>query len=212
MNLLKDLVAELTPVTRLEPTIQSRWIYPWWRIDGNDAGRMLKWLEMNRSRNVVETGTFEAQGTAMIAKTMASYGGGTLTTFDQAADAGDLGITSEQWADLTRIRYENLELIRKTYPTVVLRYVEGDTRDTLLKADLDGPVDFWFQDTMHFLTGIVSEIEAMGDRMAPGGLIVFDDIGDTHPLHDWVREHRLDGWFHHHFADGCGQLWSQKPR
>lgn len=207
---LRDLVDHLAPVVRIEHAIRSRWCQDSWRYDANDAGRIVKWIDLARPRMVVETGTFEAQGTFLIASAMQACGGGTLFTFDMPNDPDNLSITEAQWAELARIRAENLRVVQGGNPAVATTYVDGNTRVTLPATAFPAPVDFWFQDTMHFLGGILAEFNAMEERMAPGGVIVFDDIGTEHPLRAWMAENRNEGWFHHHFAGGHGQLWSQK--
>lgn len=209
MKLLKDSLAELLPTNRIVPPLSARWTQPW-NLDFNDAGRMVRWMRANKIVNMVETGTFEGLGTALFAQTMEEYGGGRITTFDWAGDFENLSVPHGEWNDLSGIRIENLRKIGDQFPRAVVQYVSGDTRETLKSVDFAEPVDFWFQDTMHFTAGILAEMESMKDRLAPGAVVVFDDVNETHPWNKVFAE-QYPTWFAHQFGGGHGQLWAQKP-
>lgn len=207
--LIEDAMGVLAAAPRYESGLRAEW-GPNWNLDMGDAGRMIAWLEFSRPRIVVETGTFEGLGTNMLAMTMSRYGGGKLTTHDFFADTDNQSVTTADWRRLQAIRFANLASIVRRHPDVEVRYVDGDTRETLATTQYGGPIDFFFQDTMHFLTGILSEFETVESRIAVGGVVVFDDINDTHPLREWMAKERAEGWRHHHFGGGHGQLWSQR--
>lgn len=207
--LLSTHVQNLTPVVRVEWPISMRW-HCNWHVDPNDVGRMLRWMALAQPRCVLETGTFEGLGTALLAQGMTAYGGGELHTCDWAGDAENRSVTPAQWAELAELRRQNIETVRGWRPAVRLHYHDGDTRQTIPTIPFSAPIDFWFQDTMHFLSGILEELTLVEPLLAPGAVIVFDDINSTHPLRTWMAENRNDGWFHHHFEGGHSQLWSQK--
>jgi len=225
---MKELLSAISDVRRgtpISPALPSKWDdfckgNRIWYMHANDAGRMAAWMRRVKPRIVVETGTCEALGTGILAEVMASYGGGVLWTFDMAAfvehPAMPTDMTAEQWRKLGELRSINLHTLDEQFPTVKIRYVDGDTARTLPTTDFGGPIDFWFQDSGHYHEGILTEFLALEAHMAPGGLVVFDDINaHTSPWDKWMTEHRPT-WVQHHFSErapdgGHGQLWCQKP-
>jgi hypothetical protein len=131
----------------------------------------------------------------------------------------------EDWLQLRKFRDENLHLARTKFPGVEIHFLNGDSRrmlPSLFPAQLEH-WDFFFQDSMHFMSGILSEWEIMKPFARPGSVVVFDDV-----CLDWrkmprhllkqddfcgrflLKETWKNGWLFKSTAEGRAQFWAQK--
>jgi hypothetical protein len=173
----------------------------------------------------VETGTFEGLGTfTMAMAAQENNNGARIFTVDYDGDP-DVSIPMEEWLLLRKLRDENLDLARARFPRVEIRFLNGDSREVLpsvFPAQLDH-WDFFFQDSMHFMSGIMAEWEIMKPFARPGSVVVFDDVCldwkkmPAHLLkqndfcgHFLLREGLRNGWACKSTAEGRAQFWAQK--
>ena len=201
----------------------SRWKMPW-STHERSAKRLYNAIRLQRPRRILETGTFEGLGTWIMAKALHENGGGEIITVDYDGDP-ELRIGKEDWASLDAIRYENLELARRSFPSVRVDFVRGDSRQVLpeIFPSQWGWWDLFFQDSMHFTAGILAEWKIVKPFAAPLAVAVFDDV-----CTDWrklpahlsgradfclgfiLREGLTGRWSHRATAEGRAQFWTQR--
>ena len=202
----------------------SRWKHAWssHRLSAIRLHNAILWRQ---PQIIVETGTFEGLGTFAMAKAAQENANqARIFTIDYDGDP-DLSIPKQDWLDLRKIRDENLDLARSKFPKVEIQFLNGDSRDVLpsLFPARSGHWDFFFQDSMHFMAGILSEWEIMKPHARPGSVVVFDDV-----CLDWrkiprhlvkqddfcgyflFKEARKNGWICKSTAEGRAQFWAQK--
>src|SRR5690606_30310986 len=94
--------------------------------------------------------------------------------------------------------------IARHTPHCDIAFHSGDSRKVLpgLLTSV-GRWDFWFQDSMHFKSGIIQELEIMLPKSAAGSVIVFDNVDIQHPFGRWfARSHGRNGWIYRSWRDG----------
>jgi hypothetical protein len=202
----------------------SRWKYAW-STHEMSAKRLHNAIRWRQPEIIVETGTFEGLGTFAIAKAaQANANGAKIFTIDYDGDP-DVSIPLEDWLQLREIRERNLDLVRTQFPGVEIRYLNGDSRNilpSLFPAELDH-WDFFFQDSMHFMSGILAEWEIMKPFARAGSVVVFDDVcldwrkmprhllkHDDFCGHFLLNEVLKNGWLCKSTAQGRAQFWAQK--
>jgi cephalosporin hydroxylase len=203
----------------------SRWKYEW-STHRRSAQRLYNAIRLSKPQIIVETGTFEGLGTYTMAKAAAENDNGArIFTVDYDGDPEEGSIPMEDWLELRRFREENLELARKTFPNVEIVFLNGDSRQvlpTLLPSRIS-TWDFFFQDSMHFTSGILDEWRIMRPYAHSGSIVVFDDV-----CLDWKQlpEHLLgrkkfclhfvfheawkNGWQYQSTVEGRAQFWARK--
>lgn len=202
----------------------SRWKHAW-STHELSARRLYNAIRWHKPGIIVETGTFEGLGTYTIAKAAQENGNGAkIFTIDYDGDP-DVSIPMDDWIELRKFREENLQLAREAFPGVEITFLNGDSRQmlpTLFPAREDH-WDFFFQDSMHFTSGILQEWEIMKPFARPGSIVVFDDVcldwrklprhlvgRADFCLHFVLRESLPGGWSHQSTAEGRAQFWAQK--
>lgn len=179
-----------------------------WSVNPPLAGMIQEVLWQMRPERCVESGTFLALGTAIIAKRLRDLEvrGATLDTVDFGKNDDDLTATDDDWRRLELARRNRLNKIMADFPEVAVRYHEGHTRDMLPRIiRMIGQWDFWFQDSGHLPGMIEEEWAIMRPAAAPFAVAVFDDINMAHP----IRHLAPEGWMPFWSAKGGGQLWLQ---
>jgi hypothetical protein len=161
-------------------------------------GRRIGWYAMVRARkpsHVVETGTDKGLGTCVLAAALlrnASEGNpGRVTTMDINSEAG--------------------YLIAGAYKSVV-DLVVGDSAQAL--GSLEVPVDLFLHDSDHSVGHERAEFQAVEPRLAPGALLLTDNVTKTDvlPRHAEATGRRFLAfterparhWFP---GDGIGAAW-----
>jgi predicted O-methyltransferase YrrM len=199
----------------------ARWSEPW-STHPASASRIYQAAAWRQPRLIVETGTFEGLGTFALAKAAQSYGGARIYTVDYDGDP-DAEVEAEKWAELKRFRDENLAAARSAFPDVDIVFVEGDSRIVLPELAA-GPARGWemfFQDSMHFTSGIQAEWNIMEPACASRALVVFDDVClDWRKLPShltsrpdfclWFVLHRWHSWSWRSTGEGRGQFFAQR--
>ena len=202
----------------------SRWKYPW-STHELSAKRLYNAIRWRQPKIIVETGTFEGLGTLTMAMAaQANDNAARILTIDYDGDP-DVTVPMEDWVQLRRFRDENLDLARTTFPGVEICFLNGDSREVLpsvFPAQLDH-WDFFFQDSMHFMSGILAEWEIMKPFARANSVVVFDDVCldwkkmPAHILkhndfcgHFLLQEGWRNGWICKSTAEGRAQFWAQK--
>ncbi len=202
----------------------SRWKHEW-STHPKSALRLANAIRIFQPRTLVETGTFEGLGTYSMARAAHANGNSArVFTIDYDGDP-DVSIPAEDWSELRGFRDENLERARRDFPSVDITFLNGDSREILPKllADRVRDWDFFFQDSMHFTSGILEEWKIMRPRAASKAIAVFDDVcldwkklpshlaGQTDfCLRFALGDGLLGGWAYRSTAEGRAQFWTRK--
>ncbi|MFV0337632.1 MAG: O-methyltransferase [Chthoniobacterales bacterium] len=201
----------------------SRWKQAW-STHELSAKRLYNAIRWQKPKIIVETGTFEALGTYVMAKAAQENGGAKIFTIDYDGDP-DVSIPMEDWLELRRYRDENLQRIREEFPAVEIQFLNGDSRE-MLPTLFTGAVDHWdffFQDSMHFTSGILQEWAIMKPFSHSGSIVVFDDVcldwkklpshlfgKKDFCLHFSLSEGWGGGWTYQTTSEGRAQFWAQR--
>jgi len=201
----------------------SRWREKW-STHEMSAKRMHNAIRIFQPHRILETGTFEGLGTWVMAKALQANGGGEIITIDYDGDP-EVAVPEADWRELDRIRAENLEHARKDFPRVSIEFIKGDSRKvlpTLFPAKWDH-WDLFFQDSMHFASGIQAEWDIVLPFAAPRALVVFDDVcldwwklgshwrGDSDFCLGFALGQMLERrWSMKSTAEGRAQFWAQR--
>jgi predicted O-methyltransferase YrrM len=206
------------------------WKYKWSCNDAS-AGRLYNAITILRPKVIVETGTFGALGTFAMAK--AAYDSNIeayIYTIDYDGDPTTV-LEQEEWLQLKTIRTQNLDLIRREFPGVTITFIEGDSRKVLpqlFERELDH-WDFFYQDSMHDMAGILAEWNIMDKFAKIGSTVVFDDVtlrnskakvilkqilGINNQFTEYFfwNEVIKGVWASESVADDHPQFWAQKMR
>lgn len=206
----------------------AQWSRPW-SCNPASASRLYQGITLFRPQIIVETGTFEGLGTFTMAQAAhANDNGAHIYTIDYDGDP-TTQLPDAEWLQLREIRQGNLDLIRETFANVEVTFLEGDSRQVLPKllADTIDHWDFFYQDSMHFLDGILSEWTLMRERSHVGSVVVFDDIAlanaaatvlqpnvelntDQFPEYFFNHEVTNGDWVCQSIIDEHPQLWAQR--
>lgn len=203
----------------------SRWKHAW-STHEKSAQRLANAIRIFQPRVIVETGTFEGLGTYTLAQAAAANGNGArIFTVDYDGDPEESSIPLEDWLELRKFREENLQLARDRFPEVEITFLNGDSRQmlpTIVPSQIPA-WDFFFQDSMHFTSGILDEWRIMRPYAKPGSVAVFDDVcldwkqlprhllgHRQFCLHFVLTEAWKNGWRYRSTAEGRSQFWTQK--
>lgn len=223
MKTLRDAWPAITNFSMDLDLPPSRWKHAW-STHPLSAKRLYNAVRWHRPTTLVETGTFEGLGTYTLARAChENANGAKIFTIDYDGDP-DASIPLEDWLELRRFRDENLERARKDFPSVEITFLNGDSRE-VLPGLLPGRIpgwDFFFQDSMHFTSGILAEWEIMKPHARPGAIVVFDDVcldwkklprhllGQRDFCLHFVLHEARGGWRWKSTAEGRAQFWAQK--
>lgn len=223
MKSLKSAWPEISDFTIQLKLPPSRWKHSW-STHELSAKRLYNAIRLFKPQVIVETGTFEGLGTyTMAMAAQANANNAKIFTIDYDGDP-EASIPMEDWLELRRFREENLELARRTFPEVEIEFLSGDSRQ-MLPTIFPGKVrnwDFFFQDSMHFTSGILQEWEIMKPHAAEEAVAVFDDVcldwkklprhltgQKDFCLHFVLQESLAGSWAYQSTAEGRAQFWTQ---
>ncbi len=117
-----------------------------------------------------------------------SYHGGTLYHWLRCAAPGAVVVSIDSYAAGVdnRVHYADW-----TPPGVALHVLAGDSRDAAIikRTRALGPFDWIFIDAGHLESEVTADWENYGPLCAPGGVVLFHDICETHV--DWIQVSRL---------------------
>ncbi len=138
-------------------------------ITPEQAEFLYAFIRLNRPRFVAETGFHTGHRACVIMRTMETYGGGTLVSFD----IGKYDATQKA-AEIVKSKYEDFH------------YVVGDTKQTLsptlvqiLNANANATLDFAIVDGGHDVETARSDLLIFESILRPGGYIWLDDFENT---------------------------------
>lgn len=169
-----------------------------------------------KPRIIVETGSLAGHATmAMSLAAQRNNNKARIFTHDYDGDPvqsnKDL-IKKAEWQELSDNRTANLQTIKDACADVEISFVYGDSRKTLPEviSQIDS-WDFWFQDSMHYKSGIQEEWFIMKEKLAPGSIAVFDNIDHVHSFGRWfIKSEMKTGWAYQNLRIGKNrQLWAQ---
>ena len=158
---------------------QSKWQFQW-SCNNSSASRLYNAIKIFQPSIIIETGTFEAIGTFAIAKAAhENDNNASIYTIDYNGDP-TTNLAQDKWKELSEIRTQNLKLIKTSFPNVNINFLEGDSRDVLSSLFSDNNSlrewDFFYQDSMHYLDGVLAEWNIMSPFASKGAIVVFDDL------------------------------------
>jgi len=171
---------------------KSEWIYNW-GIDESNAKFVDSYIKELKPEVIIETGTFEGQGTYVMAQAAnANNNGCKIYTIDYNGDPTS-DFEMDKWLALKKIRDGNLQKIKDNFKNVTVQYVEGDSREVLQTLFINNninKVDLFYQDSMHFLDGIISEWNLVEKYIHVDGRIIFDDLWlkGVRQFRDWFKQ------------------------
>jgi len=170
-NILKKKVNLIIP--------SSKWIHKW-GIDDINAQFIYNMIINSKPEIIIETGTFEGQGTYVLAQAAhINNNNAKIYTIDYDGDPTSTTISLEQWKDLKKIRDDNLHKIREEFPNVDVVFLDGDSREMLPKVFNEygeQKCDFFYQDSMHFIEGIQQEWNLVKSKLSTNSITIFDDL------------------------------------
>jgi len=157
---------------------KSEWVSNW-GIDKSNAKHLYNLIIKNKPQIILETGTFEAQGTYVMAKAANDNNNNCIIyTIDYDGDP-TLKLEKEKWLLLKNLRNKNLNKIREEFKNVTVKFVEGDSRNVLKSLFKDNnieKVDLFYQDSMHFPDGINAEWVLVEPYIKKHSITIFDDL------------------------------------
>ena len=154
-----------------------------WGIDEHGAKMLFNLIINKKPKVIIETGTFEGQGTYVLAQAAhLNNNGCKIYTIDYDGDPTSDTISKGEWLQLKQIRNNNICAIKKEFPNCEVIFLDGDSRKMLPKIfDLDGKYketkcDIFYQDSMHFFNGIQDEWKLVEPYIVSDSVIIFDDL------------------------------------
>lgn len=157
----------------------SRWIHKW-GIDDINAQFIYNMIINSKPNIIIETGTFEGQGTYVLAQAAhKNNNNAKIYTIDYDGDPTSSTISHQQWLDLKKIRNDNLNRIKIEFPNVEVIFLDGDSREMLPRIfDEYGEehCDLFYQDSMHFIEGIQQEWNIIKQYLNQNSITIFDDL------------------------------------
>ena len=157
---------------------QSKWTYNW-GIDKHNAESLYKHIIDTKPKIILETGTFEAQATYVMAKACNdNNNNAVIYTIDYDGDPTS-NLDKSEWLKLKDIRNSNLQNINNEFKNVEINFIEGDSREVLKDLFINKNItniDLFYQDSMHFIEGIQSEWNLVEQYIHMNSYIIFDDL------------------------------------
>jgi predicted O-methyltransferase YrrM len=145
--------------------------YNWETTNFNEGAKFLFSLtSFLQPKTIIELGTFEAHATML---------------FFQATRLNKARIITIDCDTSIPIKHTDYKLVAKSRSSRIAKanaaggnimFIPGDTRQVLKKVLPSlKKVDFVFQDSMHFVPGLLEEFDLVRPYLSPSGVIIFDD-------------------------------------
>lgn len=184
---------------------KSKWLNNW-GIDQENAKYLDDFIKRTKPEIILETGTFEAQSTYVMAQA-ANYNNNNchIYTIDYDGDPTTI-LDKKDWLLLKDLRNKNLEKIKNNFKNVTVKFLEGDSRivlKSLFKDNNIKKINLFFQDSMHFKDGIIEEWDLVKKYIYKGCYAIFDDLKLK-----GVQEFR--DWFNNKYKNKLFQCKSEK--
>ncbi len=176
---------------------ESQWIHKW-GIDKENAEQLYQMILDSKPEVIIETGTFEGQGTYVLAQAAHHNNNKCrIYTIDYDGDPTSSDITQEQWLQLKTVRSNNIENINKKFPNCEVIFLDGDSRQVLpniFDKYNEKKCDFFYQDSMHFFDGIMSEWKIIEPYLVKDSICIFDDL--------WLKNvQKFRDWFFKNYSN-----------
>ena len=210
---MKNVIQNLKPYEGKIFIPERKWEFNWGIDPVNAKVVYALGIELNPSV-IVETGTFEGQGTYVLSNIAnKSYNSPKIYTIDYDGDPTTV-LEKNRWENLKNIRNTNLENIKTDFPNVTVKYIEGDSRTmipSIFNAHGEKHWDLFYQDSMHFYDGIMTEWNLMYPYSRVGSVVIFDDskLNGVKEFIKWFKTTQTD-WEYVNFQEGHGQFIAQR--
>ena len=189
---------------------KSKWISNW-GIQQNNANSLYKHILQTKPNIILETGTFEAQATYVMAKAAnVNNNNCIIYTIDYDGDpTSNLDIS--KWLLLKKIRNKNLDKIKEEFKNVKVKFCDGDSRNVLKTLFTDNNIDkveLFYQDSMHFPEGIKSEWILVEPYIKKNSYTIFDDLQlkGVRVFRDWFKKKYKNKYSYREITDGHKQF------
>jgi len=149
-----------------------------WSIDPKNASMIYNCIKIRKPKIIIETGTFEAHGTYVMAKAAhENNNDATIITIDYDGDP-TTELEFGDWINLREIRDRNIKHIQDNFFNCNIEFINGDSREVLKKVfpERISCWDFFYHDSMHYKEGILAEWLSVRQYIRKGSIAVFDDI------------------------------------
>ena len=168
---------------------KSRWINNW-GIEKSNAESLHNLIIKNKPKVILETGTFEAQATYVMAQAAHKNNNNCIIyTIDYDGDP-TTNLDKDKWLLLKKIREENLNKIKDNFGNVKVNFIDGDSRIVLKELVKNvKKFDLFYQDSMHFFEGIKAEWQIVESNIELNGMVIFDDLKlkGVKAFRDWFK-------------------------
>lgn len=157
--------------------------YAWETGDFNGGAAFLYSLvNYLQPKVIIELGTFEAHGT-LILHQATRLKGAQIYTIDCDVT---LNYPHQDWFLVDSIRRQRILGANRGGGTRI-KFLKGDTRQVLTRLLPNiKPVDLVFQDSMHFVPGLLEEFDLLRPKLSRGAVVIFDDWWMVKLKHWWL--------------------------
>ena len=193
---------------------KSEWIHNW-GINQENANYLYEQIIKTKPKVIIETGTFEGQGTYILAKACHDNNNqANIYTIDYDGDP-TLELDIDKWKKLKNIRDKNLKKIKEEFSNVNVIFLDGDSRivlKTLFNDYKIDKIDLFYQDSMHFEDGIRSEWTLVEPYIKKNCITIFDDLKlkGVRAFMQWFKNKYKHSFNYTEILDGHAQFVTQK--
>lgn len=178
MASLNELVKEIDLKQELNIP-PGKWIHKW-GVGVENSKVLYNLIRKTKPEVIIETGTFEGQGTTVIAQAAHENNNNCrIYTIDYDGDPTSVHINDIEWEELKIIRNNNLENIKANYPNCKLIFLDGDSRQKISEIFNqygETKCDLFYQDSMHYFEGIQQEWKLVEPYLFQNSITIFDDL------------------------------------
>jgi cephalosporin hydroxylase len=178
MTSLKELVKNIDLNQELLIP-KGKWIHQW-GVGIENSKVLYNLILKTKPEVIIETGTFEGQGTTVIAQAAHENNNNCrIYTIDYDGDPTSDKINEQEWNELKEIRDNNLNNLKQNYPNCKVVFLNGDSRQKLLEIFNqygETKCDLFYQDSMHFFEGIQQEWKLVEPYLFQNSITIFDDL------------------------------------
>ncbi|MEK7166272.1 MAG: class I SAM-dependent methyltransferase [Patescibacteria group bacterium] len=157
--------------------------YAWETGDFNGGAAFLYSLvNFIQPKIIIELGTFEAHGTLILHRAT-RLNGAQIYTIDC-----DITLNNPHQDQLLvdKIRRQRILGANREGSTRI-KFLKGDTRQVLKRIlPKINSIDFVFQDSMHFVPGLLEEFDLLRPKLSRGAVVIFDDWWMVKLKHWWL--------------------------
>ena len=194
---------------------KGKWIHKW-GVGKENSKVLYNLILKTKPEVIIETGTFESQGTTVIAQAANENNNNCrIYTIDYDGDPTSDKINDTEWKELKEIRNNNLRNIKKNYPKCKVIFLNGDSREKLLEIfnqHGETKCDLFYQDSMHFFKGIQQEWKLVEPYLFQNSITIFDDLAlkDVRLFKFWFEKTYKNKYEFYQFLQGHKQFIVKK--